>query len=185
MQIDLDTGEILEDGSDEELAEWVQLYRATRDTLDALRTPRRDLPLLGAGDTPQAGRPAGGAPRHSGAPHGVHPRCVARQPPAGHERRPHETYHCWFTHVHRLPDTCARCWRRIATASRRSSRVVRRALTHSGSVGPGANRSLGRASRPTGSASARSQACGAITRWPRLATSSSRSVTAKRQTPRT
>ena len=83
MQIDLDTGEILEDGSDEELAEWVQLYRATRDTLDALRTPRRDLPLLGAGDTPQAGRPAGGAPRHSGAPHGVHPRCVAREPPAG------------------------------------------------------------------------------------------------------
>ena len=31
MQIDLDTGEILEDGSEEELAEWVQLYRATRD----------------------------------------------------------------------------------------------------------------------------------------------------------
>jgi len=31
MQIDLDTGEILEDGSDEELAEWVQLYRATRE----------------------------------------------------------------------------------------------------------------------------------------------------------
>ena len=30
--------------------------------LDALRTTRRDLPLLGAGDTPQAGRPAGGAP---------------------------------------------------------------------------------------------------------------------------
>ena len=54
--------------------------------LDALRTPRRDLPLLGAGDTPQAGRPAGGAPRHSGAPHGVHPRCVAREPPAGHAK---------------------------------------------------------------------------------------------------
>ena len=32
MQIDLETGEILEDGSEEELAEWVQLYRATRDT---------------------------------------------------------------------------------------------------------------------------------------------------------
>jgi hypothetical protein len=31
MQIDLDTGEILEDGSDEELAAWIQLYRATRD----------------------------------------------------------------------------------------------------------------------------------------------------------
>jgi hypothetical protein len=31
MQIDLETGEILEDGSNEELAEWVQLYRATRD----------------------------------------------------------------------------------------------------------------------------------------------------------
>ena len=31
MQIDLETGEILEDGSEEELAEWVQLYRATRD----------------------------------------------------------------------------------------------------------------------------------------------------------
>ncbi len=30
MQIDLETGEMLEDGSDEELAEWVQLYRATR-----------------------------------------------------------------------------------------------------------------------------------------------------------
>ena len=29
MQIDLETGEILEDGSEEELAEWVQLYRAT------------------------------------------------------------------------------------------------------------------------------------------------------------
>ena len=31
MQIDLETGEILEDGSEEELAEWVQLYRAIRD----------------------------------------------------------------------------------------------------------------------------------------------------------
>ena len=31
MQIDLDTGEILEDGSAEELAEWMQLYRATRE----------------------------------------------------------------------------------------------------------------------------------------------------------
>ena len=31
MQIDLETGEILEDGSNEELAEWVQLSRATRD----------------------------------------------------------------------------------------------------------------------------------------------------------
>ena len=31
MHIDLETGEILEDGSEEELAEWVQLYRATRD----------------------------------------------------------------------------------------------------------------------------------------------------------
>ena len=31
MQIDLDTGEMLEDGSDEELAEWVQLSRACRD----------------------------------------------------------------------------------------------------------------------------------------------------------
>jgi hypothetical protein len=31
MQIDLETGEILEDGSEEELAEWVQLYRATRE----------------------------------------------------------------------------------------------------------------------------------------------------------
>ena len=29
MQIDLETGEILEDGSEEELAEWVQLSRAT------------------------------------------------------------------------------------------------------------------------------------------------------------
>ena len=31
MQIDLDTGEMLEDGSEEELAAWVQLSRATRD----------------------------------------------------------------------------------------------------------------------------------------------------------
>ena len=31
MQIDLETGEILEDGSEEELAEWMQLYRATRE----------------------------------------------------------------------------------------------------------------------------------------------------------
>ena len=31
MQIDLDTGEILEDGSEEELAEWIQLSRATRE----------------------------------------------------------------------------------------------------------------------------------------------------------
>src|SRR5712691_4174282 len=31
MQIDLETGEILEDGSEEELAAWVQLSRATRD----------------------------------------------------------------------------------------------------------------------------------------------------------
>src|SRR5262249_58471755 len=31
MQIDLDTGEILEDGSEEELAEWIQRYRATRE----------------------------------------------------------------------------------------------------------------------------------------------------------
>jgi hypothetical protein len=32
MQIDLETGEILEDGSEEELAEWMQLYRATRES---------------------------------------------------------------------------------------------------------------------------------------------------------
>ena len=31
MQIDLETGEILEDGSEEEFAEWMQLYRATRE----------------------------------------------------------------------------------------------------------------------------------------------------------
>jgi hypothetical protein len=31
MQIDLETGEILEDGSEEELAEWIQLSRATRE----------------------------------------------------------------------------------------------------------------------------------------------------------
>jgi len=31
MQIDLETGEILEDGSDEELAAWIQRYRATRE----------------------------------------------------------------------------------------------------------------------------------------------------------
>jgi hypothetical protein len=31
MQIDLETGEMLEDGSDEELAEWIQLYKATRE----------------------------------------------------------------------------------------------------------------------------------------------------------
>jgi hypothetical protein len=31
MQIDLETGEILEDGSDEELAAWMQLYMATRE----------------------------------------------------------------------------------------------------------------------------------------------------------
>ena len=31
MQIDLETGEMLEDGSDEELAEWMQLSRATRE----------------------------------------------------------------------------------------------------------------------------------------------------------
>ena len=31
MQIDRETGEILEDGSEEELAEWMQLYRATRE----------------------------------------------------------------------------------------------------------------------------------------------------------
>ena len=31
MQIDLETGEILEDGSEEELAEWMQLYRATQE----------------------------------------------------------------------------------------------------------------------------------------------------------
>ena len=31
MQIDLETGEILEYGSEEELAEWVQLSRATLD----------------------------------------------------------------------------------------------------------------------------------------------------------
>ena len=31
MQIDLETGEILEDRSDEELVEWIQLYRATRE----------------------------------------------------------------------------------------------------------------------------------------------------------
>src|SRR5262245_58107598 len=31
MQIDLETGEILEDGSDEELAEWIQRSRATRE----------------------------------------------------------------------------------------------------------------------------------------------------------
>ena len=31
MQIDLETGAMLEDGSEEELAAWVQLSRATRD----------------------------------------------------------------------------------------------------------------------------------------------------------
>src|SRR5437588_12333021 len=31
MHIDLETGEILEDGSDEELAAWIQRYRATRE----------------------------------------------------------------------------------------------------------------------------------------------------------
>jgi hypothetical protein len=31
MQIDLETGEILEDGSEEELAAWIQRYRATRE----------------------------------------------------------------------------------------------------------------------------------------------------------
>src|SRR6266849_4669420 len=31
MQIDLETGEVLEDGSEEELTEWMQLYRATRE----------------------------------------------------------------------------------------------------------------------------------------------------------
>ena len=31
MQIDLETGEILEDGSEEELAEWMQLSKATRE----------------------------------------------------------------------------------------------------------------------------------------------------------
>jgi len=31
MQIDLETGEILEDGSEEELATWVQISRTIRD----------------------------------------------------------------------------------------------------------------------------------------------------------
>ena len=31
MQIDLATGEMLEDGSEEELAAWMQRYRATRE----------------------------------------------------------------------------------------------------------------------------------------------------------
>ena len=31
MQIDLATGEMLEDGSEEELAEWIQRYWATRE----------------------------------------------------------------------------------------------------------------------------------------------------------
>jgi hypothetical protein len=31
LEIDRETREILEDGSDEELAEWIQLSRATRD----------------------------------------------------------------------------------------------------------------------------------------------------------
>jgi hypothetical protein len=31
MQIDLETGEILEDGTDEELAAWLQRYRAMQD----------------------------------------------------------------------------------------------------------------------------------------------------------
>jgi hypothetical protein len=31
MQIDPETGAILEDGSEEELAEWIQLSRATRE----------------------------------------------------------------------------------------------------------------------------------------------------------
>jgi hypothetical protein len=32
MEIDPDTGEILEDGSEEEFAEWLQRYKATRDS---------------------------------------------------------------------------------------------------------------------------------------------------------
>ena len=31
MQIDVETGAMLEDGTEEELVEWVQLSRATRD----------------------------------------------------------------------------------------------------------------------------------------------------------
>ena len=54
-----------------------QALQGDTGTSYALRTPGRDLPLLGAGA--QAGRPAGGAPRYSGAPPGVHPRCVARE----------------------------------------------------------------------------------------------------------
>ena len=49
--------------------------------LDALRTPRRDLPLLGAGDTPQAGRPAGGAPHATAVHHTV---CIHGAWPGSH-----------------------------------------------------------------------------------------------------
>ena len=55
MQIDLETGEILEDGSEEELAAWIQLYRATPGHETPSEPPGRALPLLGAGCTPTAG----------------------------------------------------------------------------------------------------------------------------------
>ena len=86
------------------------------------------------------GHPTGRPPCGRGAtPQRCTTRCAstvrgqgATRRTASHTRRPYEAHHRWFTHVHRLSAACARCWRRIATASRRSSRVVRGALTQLG-----------------------------------------------------
>ena len=63
MQIDLETGAMLEDGSEEELAAWVQLSRATRDHATPCEPQDETCPFEGQ---VQADRPTGGAQHHSG-----------------------------------------------------------------------------------------------------------------------
>ena len=100
-------------------------------------------------------------------------------------RRPHEAHHRRFTDVHRLPEAvpgagagspphCAGPHGR--GPGRGSARLP---------LGVEARRSGISSSARTGSASASPPVCAATTRWPRLATSSSRAGTANRQAPRT
>ncbi len=85
MQIDLETGEILEDGTEEELAEWVQLYRATRDRWTPCEPHDETCPFQGQGAPPQPDRTDGCVVLRSAHSAARHP---SRSLPegGGHER---------------------------------------------------------------------------------------------------
>jgi len=84
-----------------------------------------------------------------------------------------------FTDYQRLCQVLAPDRHRIAQVITGGARIS------SATVGRGSTRSGISSSGRNGSASGSPQVCGAITRWPRLETSSSRAGTANRQAPRT